>query len=45
MSMKNPLFYSKPPRKLTKLELVDIHVLVMKSRPVLMLPEKKKIEA
>ena len=34
----------KGPRKLTTLDLVDIHVMVMQSRPVL-LPPKKKNEA
>ena len=35
----------KPPRQLTKLELVDIHLLVMATRPVLRPAPKKKSDA
>ena len=34
----------KPPRRLSKLELVDIHLLVMATRPVLRLAPKKKAD-
>jgi hypothetical protein len=38
--MNEPYFILKPPRPLTKIEVVDIHLLVMASRPILMPPPK-----
>ena len=41
MSTGQPLFYANPPRQLTKLELVDIRLLVRSTRPVLRYAPKK----
>ena len=44
--MSNDYFWSKTPRMLTKLEVVDIHLLVMQSRPIIRyVPKKEKNEA
>lgn len=42
--MSDRLIAVKPPRKLTKLEMVDIHLLVMATRPVLRYVPPKKEE-
>lgn len=42
--MSNDLIAVRTPRKLTKLEAVDIHLMVRMSRPMLLPPKEKKNE-
>lgn len=42
--MNEPLFIARNPRQLSKIEVIDIHILVKSTRTALRLPNKPKEE-